>query len=355
MARDVIKDTKGLYWEVDWDGFNNLIVAYAYMIAFTQQAKLKSQSIDFAPKAIRYVDFDPKAMQATRQGKINELVPMLLKLMRQDGLQAFGKMAMMRNAIMTMRDQRADLFATAAQSGKSFDAWCTGLLTAAQFTRDAAIGSLAIVAMPAGGTMALGAVLVSSGGAAAAKYQDTGNARSAAFAGFQQLVMCGVGAASKLAEVGNNLTPAAQRIMIASGIVMDSTFEAANAAMDGKTGADALKAVMIKAVAGLIGAKIDAAPLVKSIDDAIESICKKAAQVSVSTATKAGSKTLVEGGKKGAEYAVGAAVDAATSNGNMSIRTSAPSAAEMWVRQNAFRPSMASRPNAPAGVLPRRG
>lgn len=310
-----VKDKQGQHWLIDWQQFNNVIAAYAFMQAFKDCARIKTEKIDWGFD-IDTVDFDHSKMMHKKQSYINRLVGENVRQLGVDGREVFKNLVEYRGATATMRRDRAKLFAKAQSSANSSLAWAEAALATTQLTRDVAISAIAIVGIPAEGGVAIAAVAANTAGTAIAKYQDTGNADAAIIAGTGALIMCGAGAVTEIAKEGQAAMNAGAKVMVVGGLVIDTMFEYAGALAEKKSTGDAGKAALLKAVMSSVGLGIDSSPLAKKfgkqLEDHFEEIEGKIlaqGKYYVDGMKAAAGVSSVEGTKKGLEKAAGMYVE----------------------------------------------
>ena len=311
----VVKDKQGQAWLINWAQFNNVIAAYSFMRAFKDSASVQNQKIDWGFD-IKTVDFNHSKLVSAKKRYINKLVSENVRQLTVDGSDVFKNLARYRELTATLRTERADLFAQVQSSANSSMAWAEAALATTQLTRDVAISTIAIIGIPAGGTVALSAVAFNSLGSAFAKYQDTGNVDAALIAGTGALVMCGAGAVTEIAKEGKAALDAGGKILVVGGIVLDCAFEYAGALAEKKSGAEAGKGAFVKAVLNGIGLKIEntswAKGAAKQLEDHFENLAGKIIVEGgyYADGMKAVTNlTSVEATKKGIEKGVGMYLD----------------------------------------------
>ena len=329
MALTRARDNRGQGYLVDWEQVNNIVCAHAYLRGFTKNAKQVREH------GVLTVDFDHKLVRKEKQRYINETIPLVVQTIQADFTRGQGLLVTLRNQTLGYRAKRDELFSVAEASAKRFDWWMDKVIGTTQITRDVGFASIAVLAAPVGGAWALGATVVSAGGAAVGKYQDTGNVQSAIISGVGSLVMAGWGSVVKGADTVVNgvrtLAPGAKGVLIGMGCVMDSTLEMIGGVVEGKSGGDVTRAGVMKLLTGGLAAGIDVSKVANKLDavwDNLDDLMK-----AVNPGTAAG-KLAMEAAKKGTDKIGGAVLD------QMSAADQAAAAQNgAFVRQQVLKPA----------------
>jgi hypothetical protein len=302
-----VKDKKGQQWLIDWEQFNNIIVAYANIHAFAEAASIKPEAIPWG-RDIDVVDFDHKAMREHQRKLINSLVSELVLGMASDGTVVFQRLCRLRSATIALREKRAELFRQTGASANKSIAVSDLAVSLATLTRDVAITCIAVVAVPAGGAVALGGVALTGAGTALAKYQDTGNANAALIAGTGSLIVAGAGACANMVMKADKV---AKGIFIVGGVFVDTSFEFVGAKAEGKSDSDSFKAAFLKGVFSSLGMAADAyAPVAEKFDDAMKNVSALATSLTRMQLAAIAGKGSLEAAKKAIEIAGNKAADA---------------------------------------------
>lgn len=284
---------------VDWAEVERITVPFAYLKALIQNATLDTEKQSFMG-SMKVVNFDHKKVRQAKQQNINNVVPWVVQTMSTNPAQAQQILARLKTATDDLKAQRATLFGEAEKSFQGYDRWTGLALGGMQAARDVGFATVAIIGAPLGGTVALSAVALSSAGAAWGKYQDTGNKDAALLSGIGALVMCGSGVVQGLAKA----TGAAKGILIGGGIVMDMTFEAAGASVEGKSGSEALKSALLKGITAGLGTAVDATKIGSKIDDVLGNMAQTWKTVMTKEhGQKVGLEVVKKGAEKGVNYA----------------------------------------------------
>jgi hypothetical protein len=229
-------------WSVNIEGASKIIMAYSYMLAFTDQAKTKKLYIylggatddrEFgAPLGnVDTVDFDPgKVKSRTQEIYGRNWITFQTKL-NEEPDQAFMHLVALRLKTLHMRGERTKLFNGCAKTTKDFESATTMAINACKFARDKGFTVISIYGGAVGGAVGVVAGGMAAIGKGVAKYQDSGRFDQAFVEGFGGLVTMGWGG---VAGSVKGLEAAGKGIMFGMGMVLDSAFSITGDALEKK-------------------------------------------------------------------------------------------------------------------------
>ena len=232
----------GAVWKINYRNVANVINAYAYMVALSENAKIEVRS--------SYPGF---SMEGTgvRQSNVLQhdeiIVKSRAKSIAQEMYRAFVAMltsvdfrrdpvkflASMRVKTLRLRSEHGGLVEKSNELNRRFLARAESAVSNAIAARDGSILILTVIASVASGGTAAAAATLATGGSALAKYQDTGNAGEAVKAGTGTLIMLGWG---QLANVTKGMEAGQKAIFFTLGATVDLSVNVALNSSDKELG-----------------------------------------------------------------------------------------------------------------------
>lgn len=198
----------GSVWNINYSNVANVIKAYAYMVALSENVRIEEHDKN------SYFSYESYRMCRSNILMHNEVqVKSRAKTIAQNMYQAFLAMlstadirradsflAGLRVKTLRLRKEHGGLVDKSNEMNRRFLQQANRAVTNAMATRDTSIILLTVIASVTTGGTAAAAATLSTGGSALAKYQDTGDFGQAAKAGVGTVLMLGWGQFASFAK-----------------------------------------------------------------------------------------------------------------------------------------------------------
>jgi len=216
----------GTVWKINYENVVNVIKAYAYMVALSENVRIDVVS--------SYPGFTMEEIRMRRSNTLHhdkDIVDNRAKDITQKMYQAFLAMlttadsrdaenflAGLRTKTMRLRREHGGLVEHSNEMNRRFLAHATQAVDTAKAARDGSILILSVIASVASGGTAVAAATLATGGTAVAKYQDTNDVGEAAKAGVGCLILLGWG---QLANFTKGMQVSEKAIFFTLGVSVD--------------------------------------------------------------------------------------------------------------------------------------
>ncbi|MCK7614724.1 hypothetical protein [Roseibium sediminicola] len=216
----------GAVWKINYGNVANVIRAYAYMVALSENVRIDvvSSYPGFSMDEIRMRQSNTlhhdKDIVDNRAKDITQKMyqAFLAMLTTSDHRDAENFLAGLRTKTMRLRREHGGLVEQSNAMNRSFLARATQAVELAKATRDGSILILSVIASVASGGTAVAAATLATGGTAVAKYQDTNDAGEAVKAGAGCLILLGWG---QLANFTKGMQATDKAIFFTLGVSVD--------------------------------------------------------------------------------------------------------------------------------------